>query len=475
MKTNEKEVVLGMPNKIGESNLEIEAKVHIGRTAIPGAILSINRQKLVMEIFNLNKIIKIDEKIDMLSIIKSKKNIYSGMAIVENIVDTGMTNIVSINLMDYWCKQPEVMATQLIRGNQASTFVETWRKDCAINDNYKYVINEFHGFLGGTFKWIEQQNLNTVNLNKKIMCDDNLDEIAAPLIRRIGNYFCELEEEAKKIDPELAAPYRAFCQANLHPAILRAPFVFRAYTKPLGYAGDYKMVNQINDDPWHGPNTYFKIINTAFLRSSIADAHRNRIDILYGFLVRMAERAQISGKKFHILNVGCGPAIEIQRFMKDYKNPEWLSFELIDFNSETLEWTRNALKTICEDRNKPLQCDFVLESVHNLLKRQMRELSAISRRFDAVYCAGLFDYLSDKICIKLVQNFSLQTVANGEILVTNVHSNFSNKYALEHILEWYLNYRDEQGMERLLPFGVKEQSIYVDATGVNIFMEAKIS
>jgi extracellular factor (EF) 3-hydroxypalmitic acid methyl ester biosynthesis protein len=45
---------------------------------------------------------------------------------------------------------------------------------------------------------------------------------------------------------------------------------------------------------------------------------------------------------------------------------------------------------------------------------------------------------------------------------------------MEHLLEWYLIYRDEAKMEQLLPPQSRERSTYVDATGVNVFAEASL-
>ena len=55
--------------------------------------------------------------------------------------------------------------------------------------------------------------------------------------------------------------HRNFAQTALHPLLLRAPFVYRTFAKPLGYAGDYEMVNQILADPRQGSSTYFQIVN----------------------------------------------------------------------------------------------------------------------------------------------------------------------------------------------------------------------
>jgi extracellular factor (EF) 3-hydroxypalmitic acid methyl ester biosynthesis protein len=267
--------------------------------------------------------------------------------------------------------------------------------------------------------------------------------------------------------------HRTYAQAALHPLLLRAPFVYRTFTKPLGYAGDYEMVNQILNDPQQGPTTYFQIVNTAFLKAAVATAHRNRITLLIDFLTRQAEAARVAGRPFRILNVGCGPAFEIQRFVREYARPDLLSFQLVDFSEETLAFTKAAIESAAAEAGKTVSVETVHQSVHDLLKRKITPDASL-REFDAVYCAGLFDYLSDKVCARLLSYFAARTRPGGQLLVTNVHSANPEKFGMEHLLEWYLIYRDESGMRSLLPAQSTEQKLYVDETGVNVFAEATI-
>jgi extracellular factor (EF) 3-hydroxypalmitic acid methyl ester biosynthesis protein len=282
-----------------------------------------------------------------------------------------------------------------------------------------------------------------------------------------------LNREAAMVEQEAAAAHRAFAQAALHPLILRAPFVFRTFSKPLGYAGDYQMVNQILGDARQGPSTYFQIVNAAFLQTAVAVAHRNRIDILVDFLKRHADAARRTGRPFRVLNVGCGPAQEIQRFLREYDEPHWLSFELVDFSEETLAWTRGELAAISAGLARQPDIRFVQDSVHNLLKRRV-DGPQVGADFDVVYCAGLFDYLSDKVCSRLLSYFASCMRSGGRLLVTNVHSSNPERPGMEHLLEWYLIYRDEAKMELLLPPQSRERTTYVDATGVNVFAEASL-
>jgi extracellular factor (EF) 3-hydroxypalmitic acid methyl ester biosynthesis protein len=302
--------------------------------------------------------------------------------------------------------------------------------------------------------------------------DDVFHELAVPLMKKGRDYLVWIESEAAGVPAEDSVVHRNFAQSALHPLLLRAPFVYRTFAKPMGYAGDYEMVNQILADPRQGPNTYFQIVNTLFLNCAVAQAHRNRIDILVDYLQRAAELAEREERQVNILNVGCGPAVEIQRFIETHPDPQRLSFTLVDFSEETLQYTRSCIENVARAHNKTVQVQFVHESVHDLLKRAVRrEPLSDMEKFDFVYCAGLFDYLSDKVCARLLQYFVLRSREGGQILVTNVHAGNPERNGMEHLLEWHLIYRDERQLESVLPAQSAATRLYTDATGVNVFAE----
>ncbi|MBI3228622.1 MAG: class I SAM-dependent methyltransferase, partial [Burkholderiales bacterium] len=324
--------------------------------------------------------------------------------------------------------------------------------------------------------WVEQVDLSeSMPKVDGRLREDIFFELAEPLMKKTRDYFDILNDEAGLVEAELSSAHRAFAQAALHPLILRAPFVYRTYTKPLGYAGDYQMVNQIMGDPRQGPSTYFQIVNVAFLATAVARAHRNRIDILVQFLSRMADTARAQGRPFRVLNVGCGPAIEVQRFITTYADPAWLHFELLDFSEEALTWSSERLNSINNGLTNKAVFQFQRDSVHQLIKRRIAADTAQAREFDVVYCAGLFDYLSDKVCAKLMQHFTARIRHGGTMLVTNVHLDNPEKSTMEHVLEWYLIYRDQAKMASLLPLGTTDHKLWVDATGVNVFAEVTVT
>ena len=94
--------------------------------------------------------------------------------------------------------------------------------------------------------------------------------------------------------------------------------------------------------------------------------------------------------------------------------------------------------------------------------------------YDLVYCAGLFDYLSDRICKKLMSIFYDLVAPGGLLVATNVDSSNPSRNWMEYVVEWHLVYRDRKILETLKPDSAPpEVQIKHDVTGVNIYIEVR--
>ena len=245
----------------------------------------------------------------------------------------------------------------------------------------------------------------------------------------------------------------------------------RTFTKPLGYAGDYEMVNMIIGDSTDGAtNTYARLVNAYYLDAVPSRAHRNRIQILVEHLRDEARRVAATGRMLRVLNVGCGPAVEMQKFIKSDPICEKCEFHLVDFNAETLDYARDRLGEAAHEGARTPNINYIHKSINELLKEAARRDSAAAGPFDFVYCAGLFDYLSERICTRLVQLFYDWTTPGGSVLVTNVDPSNPIRLAMEHIVEWNLIYRTEKQLA-VMADGLRGATrTFSDATGVNVFL-----
>ncbi|MBN1849482.1 MAG: class I SAM-dependent methyltransferase [Deltaproteobacteria bacterium] len=360
---------------------------------------------------------------------------------------------------------------------ETKRFVKNWEDNNRICPSYQLVISDIRNFLEELSRWLQQTEVTNQNINEY---DNNLalkkefiEEVGEEVQYKLDELFMDFEKEASKISDYELSIHAAFAQRMLHPLILCSPFIHRTFTKPLGYAGDYKMVNMMLQDPIQGSSSYACLLNSFFINQAAAEAHRNRISILEEQLDREIRSSANKGKPFRVMNIGCGPAVEIQKYLKRNRLMNHCHFKLIDFNEETISYTRESLQNVVVPESQGPYFEFVHKSIHELLKEAVSGNKNVKQEtFDMIYCAGLFDYLSDRVCKRLLDIYYDRLSSGGLLIVTNVHPRNPFRQFMTYLLEWHLIYRDESQMERISP-KANTKRIYTDATGVNVFLEIR--
>ena len=236
---------------------------------------------------------------------------------------------------------------------------------------FKLLIADLQMFLTDLRLWLEQVELgvrSTPTGDRRQLEKDLVQELAQPVVPALNALFEKFEQLAAEIPVAWQPVHHTYVKRQLHPLILCAPFAWRTFTKPLGYAGDYEMVNMILRDPHEGSSLFAKLLNVWFLLQPPAAAHRNRIDYLTQKLVEETARIGKPSRPARVFNLGCGPAAEVQRFLRDHHVCERAHFTLLDFNDETLQHAQQVLQEqkAMHRRSTPIQ--LVKKSVVQLLK-----------------------------------------------------------------------------------------------------------
>jgi extracellular factor (EF) 3-hydroxypalmitic acid methyl ester biosynthesis protein len=444
--------------------------------AARGTLLRLERSIAVFEVYNPYSIVQLSEVLQGLTIRRGDRVVYDGQAVVVNLVNTGLMLIVSATLVDGWKDLNGLLESGKGIKEEVVRFISDWTNANDLRPSYLLAVTALRGFLSELNRWLGQLELpggETVARPSSPLSTEIYDEITTPLFPRLYDLFCDFEHAAGQIQAEEVIAHKRYVQHDLHPLLMTAPFVHRTFTKPLGYAGDYEMVNMMIEDSRKGPTIYAQLINSLHLKTGVAEAHRNRISLLKNYVQKLAHHSKQEGRIANILNVGCGPAKEIQDLVATNTALDACRFTLLDFNAETLDATRARLEGLAQRYRRPLDVNFAHASVHQLLKKATRsDADPKEKQYDMIYCAGLFDYLSDKVCSRLLKLFYRWLNPGGLILATNVHPSNPNRYSMEHILEWHLIYRDNMDMTRLCPeMGI--QNTFCDATGINVFLEIK--
>jgi extracellular factor (EF) 3-hydroxypalmitic acid methyl ester biosynthesis protein len=358
-------------------------------------------------------------------------------------------------------------------------FLKEWQKLYRVADEYKLIIADMQTFFMDLRLWLDQVELGVRSApsGDRLQLEQGVaGEVAAPVLPAMDDLFERFETVAGGIEAELLPAHRSYMRRQLHPLVMCAPFAHRAFYKPLGYAGDYELVNMMARNAYEGSSLFAKVVNTWFLQQPPAQAHRNRLRYLVEHLTAETLRAQAASREARIFNVACGPAQEVGLFVSEQPLSNRARFSLLDFNVETLQYTRATLTEAKMSAGRSTPLNFIKKSVHQLIKESGRMTErSFHNQYDFVYCAGLFDYLSDQVCQRLM-NLMYEWVAPGGLLVaTNVEPGNPLRHGMEHLLDWHLIYRNGPQMGTLKPQSAAEDDTRVcsDDTGVNVFIEVR--
>jgi extracellular factor (EF) 3-hydroxypalmitic acid methyl ester biosynthesis protein len=455
----------------------------VGRTSqgyeVRATPLRITRHAVAFEVYNPYSIVQLSEVLKEFKIVVNDRLIYSGRATVSSLVNTGIVVVCEATLGEAWLDVDLfslVTEPKKLRAD-FDDFLHEWARIHSILPEYKVVLSDMQNYFLDLKRWLEQVELG---IRSSPLRDGSqverevIHELVPSVLPSIDSLFARFEEVSDRVLPDLLPFHRTYAKRQLHPLVLCSPFAYRTYHKPLGYAGDYEMVNMILRDPLEGSSLFAKSVNLWFLTQAPAVAHRNRIQFLTRLLVEETHRWKSRGKTMRIFDLGCGPAGEIQQFLTNDAISNDAAFTLLDFNDETLEHTDKILRDLQIKFDRRTKIHLIKKSVHQVLKEEAKP-GRNQERFELIYCAGLFDYLSDRVCKRLMNIFYSMLEPGGLLVATNVDASNPSRNTMEYLLEWHLTYRTEKQMAALIPdqAPVASADIGSDETGVNLYLQVR--
>jgi extracellular factor (EF) 3-hydroxypalmitic acid methyl ester biosynthesis protein len=445
---------------------------------IQANVTRLTRHAVVFELPDPSRIFQASDVLDHFEIKLNDRAIYAGPAVITSVVNTGMVLVCEVALQDTNLDLSAMRACADTRDIKTGfdEFIKNWGKSYKILPEFKVLLADMTSFLHDLRLWLDQVELGFASLPAGRAPDQRevVQQLMASAAPAFGTLFGRFEEITRGVEEELQPAHRAFCRMQLHPLLMCSPFMNRIYTKPLGYAGDYEMVNMILRDPYEGSTLYAKLLNAFILSQSPGAAHRNRVVFLTQKLVEETNRMIQLGKTARVFNIACGPAGELQAFVRDHHLSDRVHATLLDSNDETLEYTRRTLESLKQQHHRRTSFEFIKQSVHHLLK-QTSKVKPAGAQYDFIYCAGLFDYLNDRACQALLELFYHQLSPGGLLVATNVDSYNPIRNIMEYIFEWHLIYRNGAEFARLAPkqAAADEIKITADTTSSNIFLEVR--
>ncbi len=257
------------------------------------------------------------------------------------------------------------------------------------------------------------------------------------------------------------------------PFILQTETTARFFTKPLGYAGDYWVLEKIYENVALGNTPLGIVVDRMHQEASTSIAVRNRRALIANELYEHFNNfsQQIDTPSVKMLCIASGPAREIFDLYEKLENEGRLKniqTTLLDFDGEALEFCQKWR----DERGWSEQIETVQETILNLITGRSR-LSFAPQ--DVVYSIGLIDYFQEKHVVKLLNYIFSILKPGGKVILGNFHKSNPFKEYMDTIVEWRLIHRDENDMNRIMQqskFG-KSGRIFFENEGINLFIECE--
>jgi len=256
---------------------------------------------------------------------------------------------------------------------------------------------------------------------------------------------------------------------------MTAPFMHRCLTKPLGYPGDFEVMRFLYERHFEGATLLGKAIHLGAVRTQGGQAVRNRKDMLKRLLTQAVAEHPAGSAPLRIVSVAAGPAQEIFEFLRDAPGDvPPVEIVLFDQDPGALTFIQRRLDRLAQTgKLRHVRRILLQDSIRRL--RDDPRIFGEGMRFDLIFSAGLFDYLTPRTAVKLIHNFHDNLAEGGRALIGNMTPINPCRWFLEHHLNWYLKYRDPTD---LLEFGIQAAptakiDLLTEPTGINPFLQVK--
>ena len=238
---------------------------------------------------------------------------------------------------------------------------------------------------------------------------------------------------------------KQFTELVLTPEFVPGAIWRRSYTKPLGYPGDFEIMNMVYDWRREGDRAFDQLLHRLGL--DVAECIATRMVMMRDAIAHTVSRASADAPA-RIASLGCGSAREVLDYLKVRALPAPANFTLIDQD-------QRALSTVYEQSYAEimrLHGQANVSCLHASFSDVLRtgELFGKLPPQDLIYSVGLIDYLSDRRAKALVSSLYGQLASGGTLIVANMfRTGQSNLWPMEFICDWSVNYRGAAEMRSL--------------------------
>lgn len=232
---------------------------------------------------------------------------------------------------------------------------------------------------------------------------------------------------------------------NFRDDFVKGEFLKWSFDKPYGYAGDYKIIEDIylNTPKSHG---FTRLFDNYFQMSAISIAVRNRKEDFKRIITNFIMQGQ--GRSMRIMDIASGPCHDVKELLSSENKHRSkfgrVSFDCFDGDHRSIGYAKEVLKSYRSQVNFT-QLNIVKLALSKDVEREY------PFKYDVIYSTGLFDYLDTRVATRLICNLKQLLNPGGILAISDVRDKYSNPsiYFMEWVADWSLVYRDDDDFRSL--------------------------
>lgn len=311
---------------------------------------------------------------------------------------------------------------------------------------YKSYCAEVLNFVGGYLNRIDQ---HLAPIEDKLTPQESHELIDA-LIGAASEPWRRLLEDGNDLvipcntDKELRNSLKAFTERVVTRELVGGASWARCYFKPMGYPGDYSIMNFMYDGTPVGPS-----LRSKFLHMLGVEAGKpivSRMQTIAQLIVDHAATREDAARAVNVMSIGCGPARELEPILASSPSSTTWAMTLVDQEPEALDYALTSAMGLPGSER-------LRATALNVSFKDMLGASPVGAQIfqqDIVYSAGLVDYLNPLLAMRFIRRMYDFLKPGGRLIISNVNDKRTGTlWPMEYVLDWTLYFRNENDMKAM--------------------------
>ena len=341
-------------------------------------------------------------------------------------------------------------------GEEANSMILGIDNFLNIKKSFNVNLNAINASFGKKIKLYKKRALEVENYLRKHPNEwgkfqDEFNSEMNNIFRDIMNFE---KDNLSKGENEKVDKLKKIFRKRLRHLFVRGIYSKWTVDKPLGYAGDYKIMDDIYQN---NPTTtgYARLFDNYYQMTSMCVGVRNRKEDFKHLIIDFVNKRY--KKPINIMNLGCGSSREIKEILRSSTSlRKDVFFDCYDFEAKAINFAKKLFKGI--PKVKFIQKNILRIAAAKNVKKE------INKKYDLIYAIGFVDYLNKKITTRLIHNLKKLLKTKGILMIANVRDKYSNPtfHYMDWAGEWELIYRTDNEFKKLFTkAGFKEKELRV--------------